>query len=154
MSKREKTPAVGTCPCPETGCSEVIEVRKYRERSGRGSMFKGKFYGNCPAHGRVIDASRPASQEHVLERGEIWGANRSQQSAQPREEPAAQPSPQPSAQPSEPASPEPEPVQQAQPLPRLPALLTPAEPARSRLARILSWNLWDWWPIRSSSPPR
>lgn len=80
--KSEPIPAIGECPCPESGCVEKVEVRKYRERSGRGSMFKGKFYGNCRTHGRVIDASRPQSQEHFLTKGTVWGAAAGRQTDQ------------------------------------------------------------------------
>lgn len=51
----------------------MLEVLKYRERGTRGSAFKGKFYVRRPQHGRVIEAIVPASQEHVVAKGNIWG---------------------------------------------------------------------------------
>lgn len=142
MSKKEKSQAIGTCPCPEAGCTEVLEVRKYQERSGRGSMFKGKFYASCPEHGRVIDAARPASQEHVLERGTIWGVTQSAESTlcQSRiEEPAAKP--------AEPVRIEPR-QKRAEPVPsRAVVPREPEQPARNPWA---GWSLWDWWPTRGS----
>lgn len=132
MTKKEKPKPIGTCPCPESECAEVIEVRKYQERSGRGSMFKGKFYGNCPAHGRVIDANRPASQEHVLERGYIWGAKACQVSVQTEEickttQPALEPAPAPKAEPA--------------------AVVKPAQQPILSM-EWTGWNLWDWWPTK------
>ena len=136
MSKRPaRGPAIGECPCPEQGCSQVVELRRYQERSGRGSMFKGKLFASCPTHGRVIDAARSASQEWALEKGEIWGPNG-------RREPAQQQTEEP-AEPAQEAAREPQ-AEPARPAPR------PALPAvRERTARPdgwPGWNLWDWLP--------
>ena len=144
MSKaKEKPPVIGTCPCPEAGCAEVLEVRKYQERSGRGSMFKGKFYASCPAHGRVIDAARPASQEHVLERGTIWGATAL--APETAREPLT--CEQTRQEPAQPARAEP-PPQPREPAPN--RAVVPREPERPARNPWAGWDLWNWWPTRDS----
>jgi hypothetical protein len=135
MSTKDKPQPVGTCPCPHQGCTEVLQVFKYRERSGRGSMFKGKFYGRCPNHGRVIDASIPASQEHVLERGEIWGALARTEPTNPVPAKTAEAPVISEVIEHQAKEPEPEPAQEPAP-----------EPRRGWLR---GWSLWEWWPTKS-----
>jgi hypothetical protein len=120
MTKQPKPEPIGTAPCPITGCAQVLEVFKYRERGTRGSPFKGKFYARCPEHGRVIEAIAPASQEHVLAKGNIWAADQKPSSAQPAPQPIPVPAPEP-AQPTQ-------------------------VPTRPIPTWLLGWKLWDWWP--------
>ena len=130
-TKREQK---GTCPCPTADCREVLQVFRYVERSARPSMFKDKFYATCPTHGRVIDASSKASQEHVLTRGDIWGATTPKTDPPAAPAPApAKPAPVPSVLP--PAVPTPKPAS-------LPAVIPAPQPARPPLR---GWNLWEWW---------
>jgi len=136
MSKPTKPEPIGSAPCPAAGCGELLEVFKYRERSARGSRFKGKFYARCPTHGSVIEASSPSSQEHVLAKGTIWG----------NQKPPALPAPtKPAQEPTKPALPV-----VAQPAPESTPAPTPA-PRESTMRRWLQgWNLWDWWPMTRS----
>jgi hypothetical protein len=133
MSKQEKPQPVGEAPCTVAGCAQVLQVFKYRERSGRGSMFKGKFYARCPDHGRVIDAAAPASQEHILSKGKIWAVDQRPEPAAPAPKQAPEPV---KLTPPAPAQPAPLPVQPTPP---------PREPPLLRLW-LRGWNLWDWWP--------
>jgi hypothetical protein len=120
---------IGECPCTVDQCAEKLKVFRYAERSTRPSMFKGKFYAKCPTHGRVIDASNASSQEHVLEKGTIWGATI------PKAEPAPAP-----------AVPQTAPVLTAKPArPTPPARESTPEPESRPLAPLRGWNLWDWW---------
>lgn len=102
-------------------------------------MFKGKLFGSCPTHGRVVDAARPASQEWALEHGEIWGPNGRREPEQQQTEPAQEPEQQPAPE----AHREPE-VSAARPA--LPAQVRPARTARPD--GWPGWNLWDWFPIK------
>jgi hypothetical protein len=139
MSNLPKPEPIGTVPCPITGCAQVLEVFKYRERGTRGSPFKGKFYARCPQHGRVIEAIAPASQEHVLANGNIWAPDQKPSTAElARVIPApARPALHVVARPAAvPALPTQEPAQQpAQPT---------HEPSRPAPTWLQGWNLWDW----------
>jgi hypothetical protein len=138
MNNLPKPEPIGTAPCPITGCAQVLAVFKYRERGTRGSPFKGKFYARCPQHGRVIEAIVPASQEHVVAKGNIWAPDQIPSPAQPSREPIQAP-----AQPALHVIAPPDPVP-AQPT-QEPAQPTHA-PTRSAPTWLQGWNLWDWWP--------
>jgi len=142
VSMRDRTPAqpVGEAPCPT--CGLAVNVFRYRERSGRPSMFKGKFYADCPNHGRAVDAYRPATQEHVITQGRLWeeSPRPALQPAASRPEPVGRPAPnqpelvtQPAAKRSQPA---------LRPAPNRPGLEERSAPPRSEG---WGWNLWDWW---------
>lgn len=63
-------PIIGTVPCPIGGCKDFCPVRKFRDQAGAalGRRRKaGKFYFDCPTHGRFGFDGNPAMQEHVLE---------------------------------------------------------------------------------------
>jgi len=128
---RPKPKAIGECCCPQ-GCGEVLQVYAYARRSDRPSMFKDKYFANCSTHGRVIDAARPDTQEHFLQRGKVWGADRP--STEPAEPVLALP--QPAASRQEPTRSEP-----AQPAPNQEEEPPPA----ARRGWLRGWNLWDWW---------
>lgn len=132
---RPKPNAIGECCCPaDEGCDQVLTVYRYARRSDRPSMFKDKYFASCPTHGRVIDALRPASQEHFLNRGTVWGPDH--QST----EPAAPALPQKKPVLSRPA---PEPAQPAVPVP------APAEEPPPSRQWWQGWNLWEWWTAPS-----
>ena len=134
-AKQEPAQPIGEAPCPIEGCGQVVKVYRYRERSGRGSMFKGKFYASCPTHGRVIEAARAATQEHVLEKGTIWGPKATTA-------PAA----------AEPAAVAAEPAKAVTVAPQKAVAAPAREPtAPTRAQRFLQgWNLWSWWPGASA----
>lgn len=68
---------IGTVPCPFVSCSKVCKLFKYTPRpDGRRSAFTGKWYGDCPDHGRIDGASGQATQDYLLEKGEVWGAQK------------------------------------------------------------------------------
>lgn len=135
MSKRERAIQVGECPCPVAGCEKSLAVYRYGERpSKRPSMFKGKFHARCADHGQVINAFLPASQEHFLNKGKVWGPN------DPPAAPATQLAPEPVTEPA------PEPVRE----PPKSLSVVPQEPDPPRAGWLRGWNLWDWLKIGTS----
>lgn len=77
MSKA-RNEVVGRVPCPLAGCGQSCEVRKFARRAkpGRATRYAGLLYFDCPEHGRFGTDGRPAMQDYILERGEIFGAQR------------------------------------------------------------------------------
>jgi len=119
---RTRGPVTPLCevPCPIQGCDEMVTVVPYREQSQRGSIFKGKFYATCPAHGRVIQAERPATQDYVIaQRNAHTGA------IQPAGKHAGDPQPRSGS------------------IPQTRSVVSDPRAAKSLLS---GWNLWDWWP--------
>jgi len=89
--KSNKQP-VGEVECSHKGCTLMCKVYKFEPRSGRGSVFTGKFYFICPSHGRIGADGAKAVTEYVLESGRMYGANQLKQSeAEPVKESTAEP---------------------------------------------------------------
>ncbi len=74
--------AVGTCPCPYTGCDEVTPVFRFQSKSADPARQRhaGKLYQVCPKHGMLRD------QDWLLENATITGAE--PEPASPPEPPA------------------------------------------------------------------
>ncbi len=70
MKRRPPNPAAGTVPCPIPGCSCTAEVRQFAQRAqtDAGKRKAGKFYIDCPEHGRLGFDGAKWIQEHVLEK--------------------------------------------------------------------------------------
>lgn len=74
MSKRAPNAAIGEVECPHRGCSKICKVFKFRQRTeGRTSVFSGKYYADCPAHGRQGADGNAAITEYILEHGRMFG---------------------------------------------------------------------------------
>lgn len=61
-------PIVGVVPCPI--CGKDCDVRQFRDQAGAALTRRrkaGKFYFDCPTHGRFGFDGNAAMQEHVLE---------------------------------------------------------------------------------------
>jgi hypothetical protein len=74
MSKAKATP-IGEVPCPLSGCALVIPVFKFRAKSedARFQRFGGKWYCRCPDHGTFGFDGAKGIQDHIAEKGKIWG---------------------------------------------------------------------------------
>jgi len=123
MSGKKINPAIGTCPCPISGCKETCEVRKFQHRATLDTQRRraGKFYLWCPTHESIGSSGAKALQEWILENGKIDGA-----------EPAPRPTPAPAAKPKQAA-----PVRRAAPPPPKPASTPAPEPEGSGWFRTL-----------------
>jgi hypothetical protein len=94
---------IGTVICPHRDCNEVCKVYRFRPRSENSRRFAGKVYAMCPVHGRYGEGGKPATQEWIHGKGEIWGANGPPPpAADPA--PVAAPAAAPAQQPAPPAS--------------------------------------------------
>ena len=83
-------------------------------------MFKGKFYAQCDTYGRFGADGRQASQDYILDHGDIWGAKKQggEGATEPeirQEKPAPTPA---AAQPKQPAQPAPKPAPKPEPQPQ------------------------------------
>lgn len=64
--KRPKNTPIGQVECPHKGCSQTCNVFKFRPRTeGRTSIFSGKFYAECPDHGRIGSDGNPATSKYI-----------------------------------------------------------------------------------------
>ncbi|WP_375170098.1 hypothetical protein [Marinobacter sp.] len=63
MTSKQRNDNIGHMVCLMDACREQVAVRKNRS---------GKFYFDCPEHGRITP-NLPAGQELILERASIWG---------------------------------------------------------------------------------
>lgn len=106
MAKDKKQ--AGTCPCPIEGCKVLAKVYKFKAASddARRQRMAGKCYLECSTHGTLGLRGNAAIQEHIMEHGEIWGANHVEEkppaappaaSAPPTPAPAPAPKPVPAA---------------------------------------------------------
>jgi hypothetical protein len=74
MTKAKAT-AIGEVPCPVSECNLVIPVFKFRAKNAdpKFTRFGGKWYCRCPEHGTFgFDGAR-GIQEHIANKGKIWG---------------------------------------------------------------------------------
>lgn len=94
MTKAKATP-IGEVECPVKGCELIIPVFKYAATSTdpRFQRNAGKWYCRCPEHGPLGFAGAKGIQDHIADKGKIWGD-------QPK--PAAQPAVETSNQPGKP----------------------------------------------------
>ena len=66
MTKRAKNVSIGTVECPHKGCSRTCQVYRFRPRTeGRTSVFSGKYYAECPDHGRIGSDGNPATSKYI-----------------------------------------------------------------------------------------
>lgn len=89
----KKNEPIGTVPCPFIGCGQACQLFKYRPRDdGRRSAFTGKWYAECPEHGRIDGASSQKTQDYLIDKGDVWGA-RKPDAAEPENPEKAAPNP-------------------------------------------------------------
>jgi len=68
MTKRAKNSPIGEVECPHKGCSQTCKVYRFRPRTeGRTSVFSGKYYAECPNHGRIGSDGNPATSRYIQE---------------------------------------------------------------------------------------
>ncbi len=75
MTKARAVP-IGECPCPVEGCGEKqIPVFKFRPKNAdpKFTRFGGKWYCRCPEHGTFGFDGAKGIQEHIANKGKIWG---------------------------------------------------------------------------------
>jgi len=66
VTKRAKNSPIGEVECPHKGCSKTCNVYRFRQRTeGRTSMFSGKYYAECPDHGRIGSDGNPATSRYI-----------------------------------------------------------------------------------------
>lgn len=64
--KRAKNSPIGTVECPHKGCEKTCQVFQFRPRTeGRTSVFSGKYYAECPDHGRIGSDGNPATSRYI-----------------------------------------------------------------------------------------
>lgn len=64
--KRAKNSPIGDVECPVKGCVRICQAYKFRPRTeGRTSVFSGKFYAECPDHGRIGSDGNPATSKYI-----------------------------------------------------------------------------------------
>lgn len=64
--KRAKNSPIGQVECPHKGCDKQCNVFKFRPRTeGRTSVFSGKFYAECPDHGRIGSDGNPSTSKYI-----------------------------------------------------------------------------------------
>lgn len=64
--KRAKNSSIGQVECPHKGCDKQCNVFKFRPRTeGRTSVFSGKFYAECPDHGRIGSDGNPSTSKYI-----------------------------------------------------------------------------------------
>lgn len=74
MSK-QKREAIGKCPCPVKGCELIIPVYRFGATStdARFNRHAGRWYCVCPDDGTLGFAGAKRIQDHIADKGEIWG---------------------------------------------------------------------------------
>jgi hypothetical protein len=64
--KRAKNSPIGTVECSHKRCDKTCQVYRFRPRTeGRTSVFSGKFYAECPDHGRIGSDGNPATSKYI-----------------------------------------------------------------------------------------
>jgi len=65
---------IGDVVCPTKGCDQVAKVFRFRPRGtpDRKTVFSGKLYCECPAHGRIGADGNATINEYLLEHAKIW----------------------------------------------------------------------------------
>jgi hypothetical protein len=64
--KRAKNSPIGDVECPVKGCVRICQVYRFRPRTeGRTSVFSGKFYAECPDHGRIASDGNQATSRYI-----------------------------------------------------------------------------------------
>jgi hypothetical protein len=85
--KRAKNSPIGTVECPHKSCTQTCQVFKFRPRTeGRTSVFSGKYYAECPDHGRIGSDGNPATSRYIETHYKPAGAGQ-EKSASPAPEP-------------------------------------------------------------------
>jgi hypothetical protein len=77
----KENPQIGTCPCPFSGCTESMKVKRFAARSDNPLHTRkaGKLYADCPVHGRIGGDGSKAMQDYLLEKSDIWDPNEAEQ---------------------------------------------------------------------------
>jgi len=89
--KRAKNSPIGEVECPHKGCTRTCKVYQFRQRTeGRTSVFSGKYYAECPDHGRIGSDGNPATSRYIETNYKPAGAG-------PEKSGAAAPAPKPPA---------------------------------------------------------
>jgi hypothetical protein len=107
--KRAKNSPIGQVECPVKSCVRICQVYKFRPRTeGRTSVFSGKFYAECPDHGRIGSDGNPATSKYIETNYQpaVAGPEKSAVPA-PAPKPAARTSPAPSKPDRGPENPKP-----------------------------------------------
>jgi hypothetical protein len=90
MRITEKNKPIGTCQCPMNACNETMQVFKFRGRENvLQRRLAGKFYGNCPAHGRIGSDGKQSTIDYIAD-NMTWLQKSDEQSTDAAPEKAAE----------------------------------------------------------------